>query len=211
MIKRIYLDLDGVMAETILALLRLYGLDVGKYEYDKYEPRGCYNLMDAYHTMGGDMFQYDRTDPEDKNRAYKEFWHNAPADIWADAPVTEEFEMVLTRCVEAVGYDNILIATSPTMDPEQHAAKYAWIESRLPRELRRQYSITPRKWMHGYDPHGLLIDDHDTNCDMFRQANEQVGGQGRALLFPRPWNRNHGHCASDWFPNAFDRLLWSRV
>ena len=49
----------------------------------------------------------------------------------------------------------------------------------------RDFLIGPPKWICAR-PDQLLIDDNDTNIDNFRDR----GGHG--ILFPQPWNRNHG-------------------
>jgi hypothetical protein len=58
------------------------------------------------------------------------------------------------------------------------------MRNNLPHWIQDQYSITPVK--HAYARHDvMLIDDSPENVDKFRER------YGKALLVPRPWNRNY--------------------
>jgi hypothetical protein len=60
--------------------------------------------------------------------------------------------------------------------------KKQWIRRYLPEEMWNNYLIGPPKHLCA-SPDALLIDDVEENVDKFRAYG------GRAVLFPRPWNR----------------------
>jgi hypothetical protein len=88
-----------------------------------------------------------------------EYWSRLPRELWANCSPSKEFDDIIDFCVSQVGMENV-----------------------LPKELQRQYSITPRKWEYGYDTESVLIDDLPENCHQY----EERGGQ--AIIVPRPWN-----------------------
>ena len=72
----------------------------------------------------------------------------------------------------------------PITDPLCVAGKVDWINTEIPREMRRNFLIGPNKAI-AARPDALLIDDHDQNVTDFRKAG------GHAILMPRPWNSLH--------------------
>lgn len=167
---RIILDMDDVLNNLSLDLLRFDGLDFKSYD-DIGEWTWGYDIIGAV----ADLRQEDRM-------GIVEYWERIPRDLWANVSLSLEFNEILDFCVKAVGKSNILIATSPTKCSECLAGKHDWIIKNLPKWLHRQWSITPRKREYGRDSDAILIDDLPENCSEFK------GLGGQAILVPRPWN-----------------------
>lgn len=172
-IKRILLDLDDVCNQLTLACLDFVGCNVK--EQSDIPPCFGYDIIS----------QCNYLHPTKKDWTTEEFWNSIPREIWAKAPKSKEFKQFFPMCVDAVGQENVFIATSPTKDPDSLAGKLEWIHDNLPAYMHRQYLITPRKWLCANEE-TLLIDDNDFNVKMFHQ------GKGKAIIFPRPWNSLSG-------------------
>ena len=155
-------DMDGVLVDFVTAALRLH---------DRLE------VLEDWPAGEWDM-------PEAMGISSPEFWGSiseAGADFWASLepyPWCDE----LLELVQSTGPWCIL--TSPSGDPFCAAGKITWLQKRWGRGFR-DFLIGPPKWICAR-PDQLLIDDNDTNIDNFRDR----GGHG--ILFPQPWNRNHG-------------------
>ena len=155
------IDMDGVLVDFVTAALRLHD----RLEVLADWPAGHWDM------------------PEAMGITSREFWgriHEAGADFWSSLepyPWCDD----LFALVEASGPWCIL--TSPSSDPSCAAGKISWLQNRFGRGFRA-FLIGPPKWMCARSDQ-LLIDDNDTNVERFRARG------GRAILFPRPWNRNH--------------------
>jgi len=173
--KRIYLDIDDTLNTLSLDLLRFDGLDFNSYEEVGEWPWG-YDIIGAIAELKGEP-----------RMELVEYWQRLPRELWAESTLAPDFDAILGFCDDKVGLDNVIVATSPTKCPESLAGKLEWMMEHLPKELHRQYSITPRKWSLGHDTGGVLIDDVQDNCVNFVTP---VDGEprGKAILVPRPWN-----------------------
>lgn len=160
--KRILLDLDDVLNSWTLNIFRLYGIQCGPYEYSIYPREIGRDIVQAVNKLAN------------RSMVGAYFWDTVPLACWSDAPKSLECDWLVDLCIRSVGVENVLIATSPSLDKESLGAKVRWIETHLPKELHRQYAITPRKWW----LEGFLIDDHMENVD-----RAQFG-----VAMPRPWN-----------------------
>ena len=189
-INRIALDLDDVLNSCTMYLLHVLGCDVGPFDYDKYPDVG-YDMVGAWSELTGRPKVDVGT-----------FWEWISRRIWEDMPKSKQFWLIYAA-EQAVGKDNVIIATSPTKSPDCLFGKYQWIEKHTPSWCHRQYSITPRKnWL--AQPGVLLIDDCDGNCDAFRKEG------GDAILVPRPWNTLSALSSQvdDFLHNELEERQW---
>lgn len=163
--KRILLDMDGVLTDLVSAAFRLHDIPL-----DRGYPMGTYDIMEAA----------QRIKPE-FNLSPRDFWDAMDHGFWAGMLAYSGYLTIVNKAVEAVGYENVFIATSPTLAPDSASGKVEWIQNFMPWQLHRQYFITPRKYVLA-SKDTLLVDDSDDNCSKFKE------GGGSAVLVPRPWN-----------------------
>jgi len=180
--KRIILDIDDTLNNLSLDLLRFDGLNFASYDDIPDWPWG-YDIISAIAELKGE-----------EPMGLVEYWQRLPRSLWATTTLAPDFDAILSFCDDKVGLGNVLIASSPTKCPECLAGKYEWMMSEMPRELHRQWSITPRKWEYGRDKHAVLIDDVWGNCQKFHTGDpeDNYAARGRSLLVPRPWNHLRG-------------------
>jgi hypothetical protein len=172
MIRRIFLDLDDVCNTLAPFVLRSVGCDIGPCDYAPYPREHGFNISDAANAMLGEPCFTPAT-----------FWASIPRSIWVEVPESPFFPWLLEACADAVGRENVCIATSPTKCPESLAGKLEWIHSHFPSWMHRQFAITPRKHLFAR-PDSLLIDDYAENTRRFEAHS------GHTILVPRPWNDN---------------------
>ncbi|HQI28214.1 MAG TPA: hypothetical protein PLT20_09015 [Sedimentisphaerales bacterium] len=172
MIRRIFLDLDDVCNTLAPFVLHSVGCDIGPSDYGDYPREHGFNISDAANELLGEPRYTPAT-----------LWASIPRAVWVKVPESPFFLWLLETCAEAVGRENICIATSPTKCPESLAGKLEWIHDHFPAWMHRQYAITPRKHLLAR-PDSLLIDDYGENAGRFRAHG------GHAFLVPRPWNDN---------------------
>jgi DNA relaxase NicK len=113
------------------------------------------------------------------------FWKSITREVWATAPVSEEFDLLLEWSKDQVGQEHIFFLTSPTLDADSVAGKLEWIQRCAPKWMHRQYMIGPPKHLLARS-NALLFDDSDKNVKAFKEHD------GESVLIPRPWNSMHG-------------------
>lgn len=174
-VKRIFLDVDDVLADFTLAAMEYVGCAVSQEDKD-----------DFYDSWGFDIVAAVNALHPSQNFSPKEFWAQLPKEFWAQLSKTRECDWIINTTVRGVGRDNVFLLTSPINDPECVAGKMEWIRDFLPSWFweNRQYIIAPPKWVCAR-PDALLIDDSDANIRRFREEG------GLAILLPRPWNSLH--------------------
>jgi 5'(3')-deoxyribonucleotidase len=179
--KRIALDLDGVLVDFVAGACMWHELDVPR---EDVWPPGCYDLE----TLVG-----MRKD---------EFWDGMTREFWATLPWIPEGQEILEMCCKAVGASNIVIATTPTFNPECAAGKMDWIYKNLPASFKRRFLIGPPKHFLAH-PNMILVDDADKNYGEF------LAHQGCAVLVPRIWNSNHAnrHRVVDYVREQLEKEL----
>jgi len=172
MIRRIFLDLDDVCNTLAPFVLHSVGCDIAPSDYARYPREHGFNISDAANDMLGEARYTAAT-----------LWDSVPRALWVKVPESDFFPWLLDACAEAVGRENVCIATSPTKDPECLAGKLEWIHDHFPGWMHRQYAITPRKHLFARLD-SLLIDDYGDNAKRFKAHG------GHSILVPRPWNDN---------------------
>ena len=184
-INTVVLDLDDVLNAFTMHVLGQLGLNVRPYDFDAYPTKCGFDIISAWVEMTG----------KDKP-SVPEFWSWVDRGMWANAPKSEQF-WLLDAAAEAVGRDNVIIATSPTKDSECLAGKHDWIMRHLPVWCQRQYNITPRKHKLA-QPGYLLIDDSEANCNNFMVNQAGMPTGAASIIVPRPWNPMHGKDCDDY-------------
>ena len=172
MIRRIFLDVDDVCNTLAPFVLNAVGCDIDPTDYTTYPRQFGYAVVD----VANFLLRKQRYTPAT-------FWASMPGARWAEIPETGFFHWLLDTCAEAVGRENVCIASGATKSPESLSGKLEWIHHHFPSWMHRQYIITPRKHLLAR-PDSLLIDDYHENTERF-----EVHG-GHAILVPRPWNDN---------------------
>ncbi len=168
MIENILLDIDGVSNKFHLHIFNHFGLPYsGECDY----PDECgWDMVAAANKLAG----YDRF-------TTNSFWGSITRELFATAPLSDEFEFLLTWAEHYVGRSHIFFLTSPTLNPDCVAGKVEWIQRNTPSWMHRQYMIGPPKHLCA-KANALLIDDGDKNAAPF------IAEGGNVVLVPRPWN-----------------------
>ena len=154
----IMLDLDGVLIAFLEGAGKFHGIS-----FDPYPKPGEWFI-------GSDI----------TGMSLREFWEPLGHDFWAGLDWWKDGKKILKLCVDAVGWKNICLLTSPTLVPGCASGKMEWIQKNTPK-LARQFMIGPAK---RFCDNGkrILIDDADHNIKKWT---------GPSILVPRPWNAGH--------------------
>lgn len=162
-VTRIFLDVDGVLANWVGGVCDLFG-------YDEREVLSVWNgEWDINHQLDISTKElWSRIDA-----AGREFWARLKPYPWA----FELFEVCRSAAPTT-------ILTSPSLHHSSPAGKLLWLDEHFGRDQPfREYLIGPDKAACAR-PGAVLIDDSPHNCSEFNR----LGGEG--ILFPRPWNAN---------------------
>ena len=156
--KQIMLDLDGVLVAFLKGAGEFHNISL-----DPYPQPGEWCLG-----------------PKIIGMSLKDFWSPLGHDFWANLGWWPDGGAILKLCIDAVGWKNICLLTSPTLVPGCASGKMEWIQKNIPK-LSRQFMIGPAK--HFCDNgKRILIDDADHNLKKWT---------GPKILVPRPWNSGH--------------------
>ena len=176
--SEIYLDLDDVLNTFTESFLDNFGL---KPDITTLCPKIGWDMAAQINRLHG-------LEGDDRLTA-KALWSMVRPSFWSSVPKAEHTDELVEMCLDLVGPKNVFVATSPTKCSQSMAEKHKWIIENLPRQLHRQFMITPRKWKLS-QPGALLVDDCWTNI---KCENEQRWADrgGDYILVPRPWNELH--------------------
>lgn len=168
MVKRILLDLDGVLGDWAGSAIRAHGRDPAQVFASW--PAGVYDLAEALGVSTNEMWRPI---------------HAAGSDFWADIEPYPWAHDLLRQCQN---FAPTTILTAPSLDPGAAAGKVAWLQRMFGRSFR-DYLIGPDKPACAW-PGSVLIDDRDDGCRGFQDAG------GHAIVFPRIWNSAREHAES---------------
>ena len=101
------------------------------------------------------------------------FWENLE-----EMPDMTALWQILT---DTFGRRGITILTRPTRHAGAYAGKYNWVRKHLGPDIKILIGDCPKEDL--VKTGRILIDDHDKNVDLWRQAG------GEAIMIPRHWNR----------------------
>ncbi len=160
--KRICLDVDGVLADWMGGVFPLFGRDPS--EIKDVWSRGQHGTEIPLDITRVEMFERIEKEGHD-------WWANLEPFPWCDR---------LWELCNSVA--PTILLTSTTRDPCCASGKLEWIQNR-PWGGRnfRDYLIGPRKPF-AAKSESILIDDTDIQIEKFREAG------GKAILFPQYWN-----------------------
>jgi 5'(3')-deoxyribonucleotidase len=165
---KIFLDLDGVIIEMQLALMKLWKAEI-QHERD-YPPGFLWDIQGAI-----DHIRVERG-LEPANMEPKHFWESIHEQWWLNLPMYHGAKHFIS-VLETIG--SVTLATAH-VSPHCAAAKYRWISRYLPKYVRNTFVGDPKHML--AEPNAILIDDRDKNCTDF------IAEGGKAILVPRPWN-----------------------
>lgn len=161
---RIFLDLDGVLANLVRAFCNQFNVD---YPSDK--------LLDYSETRRA-------LDIDPKTSPFEEF--EETLEFWTTVPVFPYTE-TLVRDISKLGKDWYILS-KPTHSMHSWSGKYMWVKNNLPADL----DCTSRLILHPGDkssvcrPRDILVDDLSENCDDWLSAG------GDAFLW-KPYGDTH--------------------
>lgn len=162
---RVFLDIDGVMADFVGGAMWLHGKPwpfVGDHCGDK-----AWDVVKAW------------------GMEPAEFWSPMGREFWAGLKKTTEADAVMHLLKKLVGVENVCFLTSPCLTPGCMEGKRDWVYQHYPHVpiMIAAHSMTglPAKQFCA-NAHSMLIDDYTENVNKFARAG------GGSFLFPRPWN-----------------------
>ncbi len=160
---KVVLDLDGVIVDMVGGMEEHFDIKIKEW------PKGEQLLEKVFEKV------FDMSP--------KRLWANLGFEFWSNLKWTKDGQRILTKLTMAFGQENIVICTSPTLNPQAAAGKMAWIQKQLPVFSRSFLIGSPKEFL--AQDQSILIDDFDYNVNKFRKHG------GHAILVPRPWNSNH--------------------
>jgi len=159
---RIFLDMDGVIADFVRPAISLHGRDPD--EVLANWPAGTFDVAKVLGLTTKEFWKPITI-------AGWRWWVGLPHYSWSDD---------LLNVVQSFAGDDWLFASSPSRSCQSASGKIAW--------LQRRFGSHFRKYMLGEHKHlfaksgAVLIDDREQSVIEFREAG------GEAILFPQPWN-----------------------
>lgn len=165
---KIYLDLDGVLAECHYAALAYYGVMIDEW------PRGIYTKQ---------ILAQHGVSCVDGLTTH-EFWATFDEQFWATLKKSALCDCLVDLCASRVGTNNVFVASRPTMHPGSWSGKYIWVLENLPTWIHNQVALITFDKSSLAKPGAVLVDDTLSNTVAF----EHAGGVG--IPVPRAWNGN---------------------
>ena len=159
-IKRIFLDLDGVVRDWCEGVRLKFGIDFPD------EQVACWDWITRLVTSYNKITE-------------KEFWEAQDEDFWVGLPVTSDADLILSLCEKRCP-GNVYILTAPTLNNAGWSQQ--WIRKNMPSYFHaKKYLIGSPKYVCA-NPAALLIDDKEDNINSWHDAG------GLTFLYPCPWN-----------------------
>lgn len=168
--QKIWLDLDGLLADFYTAALAAHGSPFTATTW----PEPGKSLL---HVLG--------IDPTDKHNWFWPPIHATPG-FWEEMQPFPWVHELIDLAKQYAGPHGVAILTGPVSGTEvERKAKMNWLaEQRVYLEVKfEKHKGTLAK------PNTLLIDDWE------RQVNAYIAGGGEAWLVPQPWNELHQYAA----------------
>lgn len=189
----IMLDVDDVLNRFTMSALAFLGCPVSAFDDSIFDPAWGFNLRLAVSKLiPGSVIGSGG------------FWNRFPRSFWASVPLSEECDFLLMTCANLVGKENVCLLTKPSGPGDCAAGKIDWINHWMPTWIRNQYLIGSPKHFCA-NKKSLLIDDNPDNVSEFRKK------RGRTILFPRPWNLNHGFHSLVYVANELEKIFNTRI
>lgn len=163
---KVYVDLDGVLADFIGSACALHGVPISDL------PAGKWDVIE-------DLCKI-------KNISQNTFWNGLGSKFWASIlPTPECFDLIHDLSFH-FGLENIKICSSPS-NGDSLKGKHEWVKSHFPSIMKhRNYHYCYHKEELA-SPNRILIDDKIENCHLFH-ANG-----GKTIVWPNHWN-NYNDC-----------------
>lgn len=157
MFTKAIVDLDGVLIDFVGGALKAHG--VNKKDVDIRNPS-------LYRELG---------------LTVEEFWHPLKKhEFWSELNWLPDGKQIL-QIIES-SFSDIVICTSPGIEPYAASGKMEWIIREIPSYLPKLLIGRPKHFL--ASPESILFDDLEKNTSKF----EKWGGS--AILVPRPWNKH---------------------
>jgi len=161
----IYVDLDGVLANFVSPAFAVHSRPYLEEDW----PAGEWDIARA---LGVSTTEFWKKIDERGSA----FWANLPEYPWGGSLLANVCKSQPQWCV----------LSSPSKNSECAKGKVQWLRENCGFNFR-EYILAPRHLKSLLaKPGDILIDDNDLNCQEFEDAG------GRSILFPQPWNANHG-------------------
>ena len=160
-IRHVFLDMDGVLTDFVTATLKVH------------------DALDLLEGWPPGEFNFAKV----LGISNSQFWSKIDAlgyRFWAEMPCYDWMDELLEVVQHHAPFS---ILSTPSRSPESPMGKVQWLRRHLQPNFK-EFLIGQPKY-HCAKPDTVLIDDHDSNVDSFREH------EGRAILFPQPWNSNH--------------------
>lgn len=137
--RRVLLDLDGVLADFVGGAAKLFMKDV--------RTATCYGLENCWKI----------------DKSY--FWSCLDYDFWINLEPTQEADQIVKMCVEAVGLESIAILSHPCLTKGCSDGKRDWVHRHFPRLFKRILLGGAKHFCASYN--SFLVDDTDDQVKSF--------------------------------------------
>lgn len=175
MINHIFVDLDGVLADTVGQIAKHCGKEPE--EFKAYWARNHPGVYEPHVVLDMDRDELWKSIAE----AGSEFWSTIPALTTADSLWYMALRHGPPRSVD--------ILSHPQPNSGCYFGKLRWLFEMFGDEFSRFFFHREKHLLAG--PGRVLIDDCDANCQSW------VKNGGSAITFPQPWNRLHERAKTD--------------
>ena len=169
--NKIFLDLDGVIADFTTGYCGLHGIP------NPFLTDSSFRGDEAWDVVS------------QTGLSSEEFWAPMGREFWASLPKTEEADQIVEAIEATVGMDQTVFLTTPCLTEGCVEGKRDWVDEHYPgmpilfSSAGKGSHVGPKDFCAGQGC--ILIDDHTPNVRNWTKA----GGIG--FLYPRPWNDLH--------------------
>ena len=142
-VRKVYVDMDGVLANFVKASYAVHGIDI------KEHPADCWGFFEHW-PMSATQFW------KGIENAGRDFWASLEPYPWAQ------------DLLWAVSRYNWAICTTPSLSPLAQAGKMDWLHKHIDRGFRHFHFTATKEDLAKSGT--ILIDDHNDNVEKFRAA-----------------------------------------